>query len=123
MTAAHRDRRSGERFPIQMSLRYRPLLDRRTSVSAIAGKVVDISNTGALIFPPTGHPPGTPLDVAIDWPVLYDEAFRIVLAVIGSVVRNDERGTAIQFARQAFEPWRDVAVPEAAHEVAATVRE
>jgi len=39
--------------------------------------------------------------------VLYDEAFRISLSVIGAVVRNDTRGTAVRILRHGFEPWQE----------------
>jgi len=56
------------------------------------------------------------MELAIDWPVIYQESCRMALAVTGSVVRSDERGTAIRIAHHALRPWRHEVTPAEALE-------
>jgi len=102
-----KDRRSGERFPVRMDLRYRVLLNGSGAAAYRSGRVVDISSAGVLFSAGQSCPQGTAVELSLDWPVLHDDAFRIGLSVIGSVVRSDVRGTAIRILRHGFEPWRD----------------
>jgi hypothetical protein len=90
-----------------MDLRYRVLLNGSVATAYKSGRVVDISSTGVLFSAGQSCPQGTAVELSLDWPVLYDEAFHIGLSVIGSVVRSDVRGTAIRILRHGFEPWRD----------------
>jgi len=111
MEASRKERRSGERFLIPMNLRYRLLQKGQGATSEISGCVVDISKTGILFGPGLSHQQGAVVSLSIDWPVLYDEAFQIRLSVLGSVVRSDDRGTAIRILRHGLKPWRDEPMP------------
>jgi hypothetical protein len=96
------ERRDGDRYAIRMNVRCRRRLSGRRAAPVISAVVVDISSTGVLIYPAAGYRLGTVMELAIDWPVLYQRVFRMALAVTGSVVRNDARGTAIRITSHAL---------------------
>ena len=109
------ERRTGERFPISMDLRYRLKLERKHIAEGV-GKTVDISSAGVLFRPRLIYPSDTTAELIITWPVPSDNALPLKLTVVGSVVRSDHRGTAIRIARYRFNssqkgPPRDRAVP------------
>jgi hypothetical protein len=118
-----KERRVGERFPIQMNFSYR--LPSKGQVSALdaSGCVVDISSTGILFRPRLSHPRDAVMVLSINWPARRDKALPIRLSVLGMVVRSDNRGTAIKILRHGFEPGWDEQVPEEAPEARVVVEE
>jgi len=110
------ERRDGDRYAIRMNVRCRRRLSGRRAAPEISAVVVDISSTGVLICPAAGYRLGTVMELAINWPVLYQRVFRMALAVTGSVVRNEGRGTAIRITSHALKPRRDEAMAVGAPE-------
>ena len=70
-----------------------------------------MSVDGILIDAPGAAPIGTELELEIDWPGLYHGKPMVRLLVIGSVVRNDGRGTAVRILSHKFRHIRPAAVP------------
>ncbi len=123
MRSSGDERRAGERFPIQMNLRYRFSRNGRVSAADASGCVVDISSSGILFSPRLCPPRDAVLMLSIDWPIRRESAPPIRLFVLGMVVRSDTRGTAIRVLRHGFEPWRDEPMPPEAPEAGTVVVE
>jgi hypothetical protein len=91
-------------------------LQYRTTGGAIktawkSGETLDMSVDGIFIDAPGAAPVGTELELEIDWPGLYHGKPMVRLLVIGSVVRNDARGTALRILRHRFRYVRPALVP------------
>jgi hypothetical protein len=65
---------------------------------------------GILMDIPEAAPVGTELELEIDWPGLYHGKPLVHLLVIGSVLRNDSRGTALRILRHHFRYLRPAVV-------------
>jgi hypothetical protein len=104
LTTALRDRRSGRRFPLKMSVAYRVFLNRDRQVLG-RGKshTVDISRTGVLLRTRGYYPLGASAELLIEWPAPGENATAVHLRILGAVVRHDERGTAIEILRHGFQ--------------------
>ena len=123
MRSSGDERRAGERFPIQMNLRFRFSRNGRVSAADASGCVGDISSSGILFSPRLCPPRDAVLMLSIDWPIRRESAPPIRLFVLGMVVRSDTRGTAIRVLRHGFEPWRDEPMPPEAPEAGTVVVE
>jgi hypothetical protein len=96
------ERRSGYRFPLELTMTCRTLLKDAQSVFSIGpGRTVDISRTGALMDTALPFAAGQKAEFAIDWPSTLSTE-RLKLVVVGVVVRRDVRGTAIRILRHHF---------------------
>jgi hypothetical protein len=104
LTTARRDRRSGKRFPLKMTVAYRVFLNRDKQVLG-SGKshTVDISRTGVLLRTRGCYPAGASAELLIEWPAPCENATAVQLRILGVVVRRDERGTAIEIFRHGFQ--------------------
>jgi hypothetical protein len=76
-----------------------------------SGGTLDMSVDGIFIDTPEAAPIGTKLELEIDWPGLYHGKPMVRLLVIGSVVRNDGRGTALRILSHRFRYVRPAVVP------------
>jgi hypothetical protein len=101
------ERRSGLRFPIRMDVTYRLFIkeDRRI-LSRGKVQTVDISSTGVLLNTRKPYPPGAAAELSIEWPTISQDAIPLQLRLVGSVVRSDERGTAVKILRHGFKRFR-----------------
>ncbi len=98
------DRRSGRRFPIRLEVTYRMFMrENRRIVSRGKAQTLDISRTGVLLNPRVQQPAGTAAELTIEWPPASPDDIPLQLRVVGSVVRSDERGTAVRIRRHRFE--------------------
>jgi len=66
------------------------------------GQTLDMSVGGILIDTPEALPVGSTVELAIDWLGLYHGKPRVRLLVIGSVVRNDGRSSALRILSHEF---------------------
>jgi hypothetical protein len=103
-------RRANQRYTVRTPLQY------RTAGGAIkaawkSGETLDMSVDGIFIDAPGAAPVGTKLELEIDWPGLYHGKPMAHLLVIGSVVRNDGRGTALRILSHQFRYVRPTVVP------------
>jgi hypothetical protein len=76
-----------------------------------SGQTLDMSVDGILMDTSEAAPVGTELELEIDWPGLYHGKPLVRLLVIGSVVRNDSRGTALRILSHHFRYLRPAVVP------------
>ena len=67
-----------------------------------AGRTLDMSVGGILIDIPPAIPVGATLELAIDWTGLYHGKPLVRLVLVGSVMRNDSRGTALRIVSHQF---------------------
>jgi hypothetical protein len=96
------ERRSAERVPLKLLVRYRILGEGKGVVGGV-GRSVDISNTG-LFIAAKRHPglsAGTQLAAVVEWPS-SDSTPSTHLFTTGRVVRLDRRGFAIAFKHYKF---------------------
>jgi hypothetical protein len=117
------ERRAVERFPIRMNLRYRLSRKQQETAPEASGCVVDISSAGILFSPPLRHLQDAVMMLLIDWPARPDKAPPIRLSVLGTVVRSDNRGTAVRILRHGFESWPGEPMPPEAPEAGTAVGE
>jgi PilZ domain len=76
-----------------------------------SGHTLDMSVGGILIDTPEGVPVSSMVELAIDWLGLYHGKPMVRLFVIGSVVRNDGRGTALRILSHEFRDVRSAVIP------------
>jgi hypothetical protein len=95
------NRRQGRRYAIQLELQYK-LLRRQQVVLYGGGVTSNISSGGVAFRTENVLPPGSPVELAIDWPVLLQNTCALKLVIFGRVVRSGERGTAIRLSRYEF---------------------
>jgi hypothetical protein len=97
------DRRSGQRFPILLNVRYR-VLRRGGGGLAGAGTTANISRAG--FFVECDHQgkmqDGTKVEATMEWPVLLDGKTALSLVATGRVVRGAQYGFAVFFQRHEF---------------------
>ena len=74
------------------------------------GQTLDMSAGGIFIDASEAVPVGSTLELEIDWPGLYHDKPMVRLLVIGSVVRNDGRGTALRIVSHQFRQVRPTVV-------------
>jgi hypothetical protein len=86
-------RRSHNRYPLDLRIRCRTLRSDRF----VFGKISDISSRGVRFSSSELLPPGTKVEISIDWPVLLHGACPLQLKGQGRVIRSDHHGTAIEF--------------------------
>jgi hypothetical protein len=98
------NRRKARRCALGMRMQYR-LSNGGFRSDWRTGHTLDISVGGVLTDIPQRIPHGSCVELAIEWPGLYHGKPAVCLLVIGSVVRNDARGTVLRIVRHQF---RDV---------------
>lgn len=104
LPTVRRDRRSGRRFPLKMSVAYRVFLNRdRLVLGRGKSHTVDMSRTGVLLRTRGYYPAGASAELLIEWPAPGENATAVQLRIFGAVVRHDERGMAIQIYRHGFQ--------------------
>ena len=98
------ERRRGQRFPLRMDVTYRIFLQEDGRILS-RGEVqtVDMSSTGVLLDTLKPCPPGATAELSVRWPSSCEGVISTLqLHLIGLVVRNDKRGTAVKIAHHQF---------------------
>lgn len=75
------------------------------------GQTLDMSAGGLLIDAPEAAPVGSTVELVLDWPGLYHGKPMVHLFLIGSVMRNDSRGTALRILSHQFRDVRPAVMP------------
>ena len=96
MTSNRNHRRAHPRYHLRTALRYRHGSEWKD------GSTLDMSAGGLLIDIPEELPVDSKLEMAIDWTGLYHDREIVRLFVRASVVRVDERGTALRILSHQF---------------------
>jgi hypothetical protein len=102
---ADRDRRTGRRFPLRLSVWYRSIGDPVSSTWT-PGESVNISRSGLLFTTPEPVNRGQSVEALIAWPVFLDKRVPLKLVIKGPVVRSTADGTAMSFGRYEFRTCR-----------------
>jgi hypothetical protein len=113
--ATRAERRSKLRFPLDLSVRFRPLSG---SLFSGAGRAVNVSSGGVLVVSPHVVSPydisvGARMELSIEWPPLLDGRIPLQLFAVGRVVRYRASGFAAAFERYQFRTVRSSSLPHA----------
>jgi len=100
MTGNERERRSKNRYPIQLSVKYHTLAKTRRLSGA--GHTVNLSSSGIFVETDVRIPVGSKLEVNIEWPTLLDGTIPLQISAVGKVVRSAESGFAFAFSQYQF---------------------
>lgn len=98
------ERRSKFRFPLDLSVRFRPLTG---SLFSGAGRAVNVSSGGVLVVTKRVVSPkeisvGALVEMSIEWPSLLDGKIPLQLFAVGCVVRRRTFDFAAAFERYQF---------------------
>jgi hypothetical protein len=103
------DRRSRNRFPLELPVRYRTL-GRGPAFTGV-GWVRNMSSGGVLVGYKHEVSPGTRMELNIEWPSLLDGRVPLRLVMVGKVVRCESSSFAMELARYQFRTTRKAVVP------------
>jgi hypothetical protein len=95
------ERRGKRRFQIEQDVRYKMLYGQRIAETG-AGKTLNISSGGVWFTTENMLTTGMPVELAMNWPVLLNDACPMKLMIYGCVVRSNERGAAVAIERYEF---------------------
>jgi hypothetical protein len=95
------EQRSHQRYPIELEVEYR-LLSKGRSEPFGSGKTRNISSGGVLFEAMGSPPPGSSIEVLVNWPFLLEGVCPLKLLIKGRIVRSDFRGVAIQSSYHEF---------------------
>ena len=95
------DRRSHQRYPIELDLRYR-LIHRQQVLNGGVGKTHDISTKGVFFSADEALPRGLDVELSVDWPFQLGGVCPLQVKIVGKVLRSGESGTAIQIRHYEF---------------------
>jgi hypothetical protein len=103
------DRRSRQRFPLHLALRYRRAKSRVVS-DWTTSQSLNISSTGLFFMTPELLPQGEAVEAFLVWPVSLDNRVPLKLILKGSIARTDGDRAAMRFETYEFKT-RNVAEP------------
>ena len=95
------ERRGKRRFQIEQDIRYKMLYGQRIAETGM-GKTLNISSGGVWFTTENMLTTGMPVELALNWPVLLNDACPMKLMIYGCVVRSNERGAAVAIERYEF---------------------
>jgi len=95
------DRRASKRYDIELAVHFRVFVSRHM-VHTGKGKTANMSSRGVLFRSGTPLTPGVNLELTVIWPVLFENRFPLQLRILGRVVRQDDRGTAVRVLHSWF---------------------
>jgi hypothetical protein len=98
---AFTERRASRRFPLRLSLKYRPIGCPANSNWSLS-ESVNISSAGLLFTTSEAVAPGQAIEALIAWPAALDRHVKLSLAIKGRVVRCAPEGTAMRFNTYEF---------------------
>ena len=95
------DRRLKRRFRIEQDVRYKMLFGQRVAETG-SGKTTNISSGGVCFTTDNMLSIGIPVELSMNWPVLLNQNCPLKLMIYGSVVRSNDKGSAIVIERYEF---------------------
>jgi len=95
------DRRQSDRFPIAREVRYR-ILDKRTAGESGKGNTLNMSSSGVLFAVEGAVPPGSRVELSINWPVKLNDKCALSLVTRGRIVRAGRGTAAIEILEHEF---------------------
>jgi len=101
LQSGEHERRGKRRFHIEQDVRYKMLYGQRIAETG-SGKTLNISSGGVWFTTENMLTTGMPVELAMNWPVLLNDACPMKLMIYGCVVRSNERGAAVAIERYEF---------------------
>lgn len=95
------ERRRCDRYSIRLDVRFR-IRKRGGFIEGGQGTIRDVSRTGVFLESPLALPPGTVLQLTVDWPVRFRGKTRVDWIVDAVVVRSSFGGVAATIMRHQF---------------------
>ena len=95
------DRRSRDRMPIQLEVRYRAFGSRASECFG-KGTTVNVSSRGVLFTTESALPSRAQMELSICWPAQLNGVLPLKLVVLGRVVRADDTQAAISIEKYEF---------------------
>jgi hypothetical protein len=95
------DKRSKQRYPIDLAVKYN-IVKNGLVIGTATGNTVDVSSDGIAFTTIETLRVGAYLELNINWPVLLNGSCAMKLVVEGKVVRSDGSLTAIRILRYEF---------------------
>ncbi|MBZ5624470.1 MAG: PilZ domain-containing protein [Acidobacteriia bacterium] len=97
------DRRSDQRYPVNIHLEYKLVLSNRMEVTGL-GRSVNMSATGILFESSNSLPNGHTIELIIDWPSRPNRVIK--LHAVGRTVRTQGNYTAVIVQQHKFRTAR-----------------
>jgi hypothetical protein len=98
--AAHSDRRTAVRFPIEQDVRYKVFT--RNTIEVGLGRTINMSSNGVLFTTERPLAVGERVEVAVNWPAQLDNKCPLKLVTTGRIVRGGTGQAAIAIERYEF---------------------
>lgn len=98
-----RNRRANKRFKIGLDVEFRVLKGKKTILFG-TGRTCNMSGRGILFTVKDYLPVGSRVELALTWPIADFNLSPLILVLLGTVVRTDDRGVAVRIARYHFRP-------------------
>jgi PilZ domain-containing protein len=95
------DRRVNQRFGIHLPIHFRISQKGATSRWG-SGITIDISSGGVAFRCRRPLPVGAHIEMLIDWPAKFDDAYPVELQSTGFIVRSDGNKTAVRMTARHF---------------------
>jgi hypothetical protein len=107
------ERRSKLRYPLDLSVRFRPLSG---SLFSGVGRAVNVSSSGILVVSRhivSRHEigVGAKLEMSLDWPFLLDGRIPLQFFAVGQVIRRNATEFAATFERYQFRTMKNSSEP------------
>ena len=99
------ERRVATRYPLQLEVEYRTLPVLGTPVSG-SGRTRDLSSKSISLEIDEGVRTGTPVEVAVQWPVALNGCVPLKLMVRGRVVRTEPGMAVLRIEQRWFQTQR-----------------
>src|SRR5260370_4105120 len=101
------DRRSHQRYPIELDLRYK-LIHRRQVLNGGVGKTRDISTKGVFFSADQALAKGLDVELLMDWPLRLGGLCPLQVKIAGKVLRSGESRTPGQIRNYEFRTARGI---------------
>jgi hypothetical protein len=95
------DRRSHQRYPINLTADYK-LLHRGRIDCLGSARTINLASGGVLLQADQSLPPGRQIELFINWPMLLEGVCPLKLVMWGRITRSDSQGVAIETKQHEF---------------------
>jgi hypothetical protein len=95
------DRRSNQRYCLELPLRYR-LVGRHAIPATGSGVTRDLSSVGAAFVSDVELSAGNTIELWLDWPAVAQDAISVELHVAGRIVRSAGNDVVVKIHRHQF---------------------